>query len=423
MATLILSDFKKKPEAEHATNGNFYKITGEGKVKRVNSLSQINEVVDSGKQEANRFITTLYAFLKDRDDSTVRKKDRIICRDYLLGFGNAGFQINDRKNYGKLCSDFDIAFPTPKEVWEFISTPKVIKRKSAAEEALDKDLEKTLKKIRKNIKPESKDVQKLQEHFNPHPKEEVDLEELRKKALSMASRSSNPKRLAERLAGFIPNRSFNVFLNKLIRQFEKGKMRGNKFRTEVIELIKTASFDDKPKPAPKWTGLPFYKLNEVVIEGNDVHITSDGIGKMKVSKSEFLTRYILHTYPKTMVAIFKFLKKQITFEQVIKETYLRDRFIGFSNEPLKGWNEELYNLCLELLSKFEDANPLTVVYRNDIPKDSIKIGDKIKVYWPDYFKFIQGTVLSISTGIEIRYTDGEIFHLYKHQQWQKVASK
>lgn len=416
-------------------------------VKRVSPEELMRQAI---ADDQAKFMNALYAFLKDQDDSVTRKKDKLSIRGFLLGFKDEKFKIWDTLNYNKERTDWKIPFPKPVEVWEFIKRPKLIKPEEDLEREMEENLKAKVALIRKLKPKDPTKAEKLQEEVDKYldrekarkekeakkleaklakekakatPPPKIDLEERRKQAINIIRRNKNPKLLADKLKGLIPHRSFNVFFGKLVRSYKANKMRAPKFKAELLHLAQTASFEEKPKPAPKFTGIPWFDINEMIYDDKSVIIKSKG-GERTIPKSTFLAHYIIHKRSNMMVAIMKFVKGTLTADKLLKGDKIKDRFVGWEPKLLESYNEELYKVCLPLLASLKLYNPLDVVYKNDEAVKDLKVGDTIEVYWAEYFAYEKGKVISTTNGIEIRYASGEVYPLFSHQVkaqlWKKV---
>ena len=416
-------------------------------VKKVSTEDLLKQMV---QDDQAKFMNILYAFLKDQDSSVTRKKEKLLLRGFLLGFKDEKFKIWDTLNFSKERLDWKIPFPKPVEVWDFIKRPKLIKPEDELEKEMEENLKAKLAAIRKLKPKDPTKAEKMKSEIDAYldrekarkekaeqkalakaerekvkslPTPKVDLEECRKKAINIIKRNKDPKKLAEKLKGLIPHRSFNVFFGKLVRSYKAGKMRAPKFKAELLHLAQTASFAEKPKPAPKFTKLDWYDINEMVFDEATVIIKSKA-GERVIPKSTFLAYYLIHKKPDMMVGIMKFLKGTLSAQQLLKGDKIKDRFTAWEPKLLESYNEELLKVCLPLLSKRGLYNPLDVVYKNEPSVKDLKVGDNIEVYWAEHFCYEKGKVISITNGIEIRYETGEIcpllIHQIKAQLWKKL---
>ena len=422
------------PTVMVSTNGSKYKLSKDGKsVKKINDFSQLKDIVEiDGKREAGQFMKTLHLFLLDKDPETFRKGAFIQCRFYRLYFSEAGFVIKDMKKFMEVCDDFNNPFPTPKEVWEYISKPKPVAKPKKADDDDVITKGKVLKGVAVSSKANIKKVEKLINDFKDLKKaqtEEVpkkaEPEELTEEILNLRrvavvkylKRATSVENMIEKCREQLPHRGYRVFLGKLIRQRKKG-MRYAKFVAELIKLTEEQSFGVPRKPAEKFEGLTMWEINELEITpDNQCKLIVNGKSPYTVSKGELLARYLISEFPGVMPQLVKAVKGEITFEEFIAEPIKRDRFVAFEYKYIKQRPEELAAACEEILYDLEEQNPLKVVYKNDV---ALEKGDKIKVYHDDLHSAFKVTVVSVSSGIKLLFEDGDIIKLMKNQPWKKI---
>lgn len=428
--------------------GTFYNVVAPGKVRRVSSFADIPKLgIDTDLAATN---TTLYKFLKDKEVSTSQKRGWVECRCFRMQYNDKGFVIKDTlKNYQDI-SDAFADLPTPADVWAFIDTPKInpgnIKKPSVgapkdkkplptnknlvmAKKVIankEKDLSKyKIKEIYKSVKLDKTIDEAVREHYTREmenkfsylvEKTEIDFTEIRKKAKVMVKRVKLMDDVVKRVKAMVVNRSFLVFLGKEVRLWKAGKIRAPKLRNRILELLSDDTvFQEKKKPAPKFGSCDYHHIKELLEVTEDSVKYKNKTGEVVVKKSDLLARWLMHEDPRYNVGIAKFLEGAITKEQFSKEPIIRDRFQHFDFKALSNsHNPELEELILDELAYIQLHNPLNVVYVNMRP--DLKVGTKVKVTFPDYNTYYKGVVIRVDEGISIRYEDGEVAPLMKHQE-------
>ena len=375
----------------------------------------------------------LHQFIKSKGGEVVNKKGWLDYKDYRFRYVEGGFEMKDMQNYSKpvdIAEVFD-DIPTPRQVYDYINKPKVkINPIADIEREMDEEVSKKLKKFhaatakgadkllgKGKTKQAIKDLQKV---FAPEPvvekekPQELSLEELRKKAVAIIQRNTDPKKILAKVKGMIPNRSYNNMLGRIGTKYKNGKIRAPKFKTMVLDLTKTTKFEEGKKPAPKFTGLPFWDIDKLDI--GTTTVTYWFAGKpMTCSKSKFMLHYLLSDEPKVNVAIMQFVRKTINLQQFLHNPYIRDRFTAFEMKEVTAWDADLFHAIVELYYQWGVDQPLNWVYKNET---TLKKGDRIVVEWADLSEKHNATVIDTRCGIELRYEDGDVIKLLKHQRWQ-----
>ncbi len=430
--------------------GKNYKITGDGKVKKIHSLSDLRYLELDSLKNIGALNKALYGFLKDQDPETYQKKDGVYCRQFRMRYtDNEGFSIKDIKNFGVDCSDNFEDIPTPREIWEFISRPKlsytgsvgapkdkkpelinmVVQEATVLLRGKGDISDSRVKTVYNNIRNDKKVSDEVREFYMASlktkfpiltPREETDINEQRKSATRKLARTKEFLVAIEKLKGLLPNRRFQVYYGKLKREFKGLSPRVQKIRSEqyvkkLIDLIKDETiFAEVKKPAPKFTGIEAYKVQELVNDSDTTVLIKQKNVTMQVNKSDLLVRYVLEKEPKLHVAIMKLYNTAITKEQFLKFPILKDRFEGFDYNLVKNtFNQLVYDTLCAYLNSKEQPTPIQIAYQNDVP--TLKVKDRVAVEWLDYFGVFEGTVISTDNGIRIRYSADDVNFLFKHQ--------
>lgn len=383
-------------------------------VKKLFNFEDLEELINTDQTFQDSFMNTLHGYLRGKDEeNTSRRNDKvgnwIMCRGYKIQVdAELGFTITDMQNYATICEEFDNPCPTPKEVWNYIN--------SSSHRSTKKD------KV-KYIKVTSTEREEIADkHYSE--KSEMDLvaseyELLRADLLAEIEGLSVPK-IVERVTKYIPNRKFNHRVNKLCNAYLSKEIRGRVFNTEVVNLIRTHKFEEVKKPARKFAGINWYTISTLEEKNESVSFVTKLEGRFHLATSEFLARYILYTEPKTMPQLWRFVHGFITAEQFLEEPYVvgdkEAKYIDFDISCLRKPNTELARVCTKILRMWEEPNPLTICYKNDL-KLPLKVGDIVEVLWKDYHTSYEGKIIDFNGGVRIRYEDGEVFPLYK---WQEV---
>ena len=95
-------------------------------MKKTVALNELAQAIDEVSAVANSHLQTLHKALKGKEPSAVLKKGFLDCRSFRIGFDEEGFYIRDLTNFNKK-TDFysEDAFPSPREVWEYITKPRI----------------------------------------------------------------------------------------------------------------------------------------------------------------------------------------------------------------------------------------------------------------------------------------------------------
>lgn len=220
----------------------------------------------------------------------------------------------------------------------------------------------------------------------------------------------------------------NAMLQKVISNPSHKNKVGRAFKTtanvnllekEVREIIATIA---KVK-APKFEAYDFPEVFvNIKEEGDNVtytYLTGEKAGDTRtrtMAKHSFYWRYCLHLYPQAMVALTRIAQGDV--ENIPENYHIKDAYTAFNKHQLDATplTEHLIDACEDILSYLEEFNPLDWVYSTDY-----KVGDKVKVYWPDFATYFNGEVINTSTGILIRYEDGEAVYLRKTNKVKKLA--
>lgn len=403
-------------EVVKGTNGKMYTVTlGSNKVQSIKVFSELEKVLQGSKRDASNFMDSLHKYLREKDETTVKKKDFITCRGYKMYFDDEGFSIRDTLNFNKPCELWDIPFPTPLEVWQFISTPKFTKHETKVKE---EPIIKTIAKTKKVSAVKDEIVPKVVEVVKPTEPTLLELEEFRKKCLRILQRNTNPYVTIEKLRDFIPHRSWRIFFNKIAKRYEEHSIRAKAFFSEVIIMTKEISFEPRLEPAPKFLGLTWWGISALVIDQDVITFSVVDVENKKevmhqMNKGEFVGRYLLHKYPEMMEQTMKFCRKEITFEQFTTEYIVRDKYCHFNLRDLQTCGEPLYEACTEILYDLEELNPLDIAYANELPH--IKKNMDVKVRFFETYSEYRGVVAHTLNGINVRYKDGSVSPILKHQ--------
>lgn len=456
VSTVAVEEQDAQNGAVIAQNGTGYTIVGKGKVKRVHSLQDIHKLDIDAISEVGSMNKALYRFLKDQDPSpeTYQARGWVYCRGFKMRYGGPSFfEIIDTIHYGADLSNNFSDLPSPRDVWEFVSKPKlnyddVAKpRVGAPKDKKPKPVndnltqaksvitgkvelsEYKIKELYRVIKTDKSIADDVKGYFVTElekkyayliPKEDVDFTALRKKALRVISSTKDAKALIPKLKALLPNRSFNVFFGKLSRKFTNGDMRKAKFISEVVNLVKDDSvFEEKKKPAPKFVGCEEYHISELLIVDDTEVMYKDPKGvTYTVPKSSVMVKYVLQEYPQLHVAIMKLFQNEITEEQFLENPTIKDRFCGFDFKFLNTHNETVMKALSKFLEEEQVHTPFDLLYRNHLPE--IKVGQYVMVRWPELFSYHKAKVVSVDKSIRLRYEDGEVYPLYNYQTIKEV---
>lgn len=384
----------------------------------LNSMAALKSVISQAQKDATATLTAIVNFLKDKDVEVVQKKNYYEARKYRFTIHpEHGFMIKDMMNYGKVPEKWDTEnlLPTPKEVYDFIVRP--IGTFSKNQESKE-PIEKTTKKVLVLQKGETlKPVIPVTPAKTEMTKEQ--LEANRKKGIFKVRRIKDVDKMINEVYDLFDHRGFRINYNKLIRAYRTNKLRYKKFLTLVEELINTSDFSEKKLPAPKFPGVQWYNITEL-FEGEKVVTfkTTDNKVTLELTKSDFLAKYVLHTWPEMMPQMMKFIKGEISYDDFIDNPIKKDRFVHYESKLLVN-NDELYRACVRLLQIESDQQPLLVAFNNHV-NNELKKGDYIKVQYQDWCTEWTGRVIDTVGGIEVMYSDGGIEKLLKHQRWIKV---
>lgn len=400
-----------------ATTGEKYVVVDAKKkiVRKLNDFKSLGDVINEDVLLQNSLLDGIHTFLKNKGLEASRKRGKnenhVNSPGYRITFDvDLGFVILDSENYMAVLEDFDNPCPTPREVYEYIINRK--KRSTSTKKA------KFIKAPKVEDKEKSVDDKK---------EEELTLEEyevIRANTLKEASEMA-PKKLSEYLFRLIPNRKFNHRLNKFIKEYKSKTMRPSKFKSSVIYLLQTHDFSPPRLAAKKFVGLDWYEISELTDEGENVFFVTRNEGKIRMSKSEFMTRYLLHLEPKAMPQLWRMMKNEITAEDFLDSPIIKNdieaKYIEFTVSSLRNYNKEVKDAVDRLLFDWEEPNPLSIMYKNML-SEPIRKNDYIEVTWRDMHAIYEGKVASLTNGIRIRYEDGDVVPLYKWQEY-KVTSK
>lgn len=402
---------KKKPIVT-ATDGTKYQIVGKGKVKKVASFDDLPDIIPGEAQAANALNATLYGYLKGKlPQDTVQKKGWIHCRGYKMRYTQSGFEMVDAKNFG---AEVVIEEPTPRAIFErIVRMPSLLPPKEQAIAAAMKEAAKAKnpRPVRGNTDTRPAGDRQRKPEPKPQPEKPKTLEELREEALALIEatrrKEIKPAALFEKLHRFIPNRSLNVFLGKVIRRYQNHQVRLGPALEQMFELVKQAEFEKK-KPAPKFMGVQMWPIDSLEQSEGQVVIRHEG-SVTRVSPSEFLARFVLSLDPKIMPAVVKVARGEFTPQEGLERLHEKDKFTEFHYKDIQRPSETLARFCQEVLWQWETASPLQYVYRH-YPK-----GTRLRVMWADYNAVWTGTVIETKGGVKLRYSDGSVEYLLKHQ--------
>jgi hypothetical protein len=435
----------------NGTNGIVYKVSGKGKVKKVGSLDAILNLDIETISDINTLNKTLYRKLKDKEpsDETRIKSGWVYCKGFKMRYSDKGFLLIDNVNFGEDLSDSFTDMPTPQDVWDFISVPKAsykprikvtdprtteLKPKMDLAEAkklilsTDEVSEFKVRAAYKKVIIDTEIAEDVKEYFRSEmqkkfpyliPKEELDINKLRKRALRIVTKETKPLVVITKLKGLIPNRSYNVFYNKLIKKFKNKEIRAPKFISEVTALLKNDEvFSEKREPAKKFVGSTSYIVHELVSVTDSEVTFKNSSGTFTVSKSAFIAHYVLEEYPELNIGVMKLLRKEITQEQFIGSPVIKDKYCDFDYSLLKSHNQELYDSLIDIMLDWELDNPLLIVYGNNFPEELV--GTTIWVTWLDYSARYKAKVIDTKQGVKLRYDDGTVTFLYSFQPYKQA---
>jgi len=446
-------------------NGISYKVTSGNKVKKVNSLEDIKKLDVNLEEDYNKLNLNLYRYFKDQDPDTSWKKTFVLYRMYKISYTANGLKIIDSKNYGRTIEHKLEAFPAPIEVYLYIS--KLGVNKQLLKEDKMKKLEslpvnKTLQDINGVLKStnevSARLVRSLFENLStdetvsealrtqisrqmigkfpyldnkpkveiPKPKEEVvvDLQDLRKKLIAKLSRCTVGETAVQIINdAALPHRGYTVLMNKLIRGFENNTITVHKFRDGVFALLRNDSvFLPKLKPAPKFVERQPIVMEELISVENNIITYKRKHTEYKVSVLEMYATELCSAEPGVNVGIAKLLSGAITCEEFMTEPMIKDKTVSLNYLDLKksyANEQEIIDALEDVMLQWFMQNPLHFVYKN---QTHYEIGTKLKVYLRDTFTYQIGTIHKYDGGYKIRYEDGTINFLLKHQE-VKVIKK
>lgn len=427
--------------------GDKYEIVGNGKIKKVSSLEDISKldikkIVSADYEKAT---VDLYRYFKERDENTVYKKGSFIYRAFKVWYSEKGLNVVDYINYHKTIEHGLKGYPKPEKVYATLSTIKTLrvnsKKKEREEEVkMNEVLSKVINllKLKPEQLPQARTIINLYKEFNKEktisndvkevyskkmmaqftfltPKEQLDIESLRKKTIASITRIKKVTDVKRKMYRLIPNKSFSILYGKLLRRFDNGDIRYKEFKQSIIDLLKDDSiFHEKKKHAGIFVCKPAYHANEMLSITDDKVEFQNTTGIYSVAKSKFLAYYMLHELPNINVAMCKYLRGEITASQFRYDAFMRDRTCILDYKQLEGeHNQELFDILEEIRFDNELETPLEYVYRNET---TLQIHQKVKVVWYSHKTYYTATVIKNENGVCVRYADGTVDRIYKHQK-------
>lgn len=379
----------KVGEVFRGADGFLYEVVDplKKRVRRVNSTSMNDFVLNTGippmdEKLAEQNTSILYHFLKDSYDydEVTRSRGYVKVAGYKMKYESHGFKIVDDWNYGKMVNvnKYHNDFATPEAVLEMVQSSANrnidIPEGQAERSKLGKSLSKKFKVV--NDKKENAKMKSKKQAATEKKKADTDKVETKKK-----------------------------------ERAEK-KIRAPKYiAPEREEPIGLTIKSPKKKPA----GFPYHHTVELSYQ-------IKGPSGRKIPKSckvpEFLAKIVLSEMPKAMALIMKLATGEVPYTDVrdgeisLERRFVRDPFQHFDGKLLSNppKPENLLNGCLEIL-RYHSIIPATeYVFDTKLKKNT-----EVRVYYPDSFTWYYGKVLDTDYGVEIRFEDGDLAHLLKHQ--------
>lgn len=445
-------------------DGNSYTITGENKVRKVNSLQDLKKLEVNLSEDYDKLNLKLYRYFKDQDADTTWRKSFVLYRMYKISYGANGLRIIDGKNYGRTIEHKLDAFPAPLEVYLFLS--KLGVNKSILKEDKMKKLNETpvnelLQKVKfalsqdevsaryttklfnqllddKTLEMGNRDklrtklvvrfpylakINRVEVKVEEPIVEEVDNKELinaaRKKLITKLTKCTVGDTAVEIInANPIPHRGFKVLINKVVRAYTSNSISVKKFRANVFELLNDeANFAPRLKAAPKFIERPPYLFDELIsiIDNKVTYVRNKSM--LTTTPIEIYASELCSADPKVNVGIAKLIKGDITPEQFIKQPYMVDKTISLDYTDLKKVPAdrvaEVTEALEDVMMQWEMPNPLHFVYKNQV---KYEMRTKLKVYLRDTFSYAIGIIEKYDGGYRVRYENGEWEFLLKHQE-------
>jgi len=426
-----------------ATNGKNYKVTGDGKVRQINYSKDFvpndtDDYLDESVESNNTKI--LYKFLKQEldDEVTLSRSGYVKWRGFKFYYSSHGFRIEDTLNFGEVLNvnEFNNDFSYPKDVLEWLKKNQNRKIKPPEEDQekarIANKLSSKFKVVVKNLKDEKNREDVLKDEVESKDKIVQTAKETRlnnavskfKEAYKNKATISELQTLAKKIS---QRKDFLKEVKNLLFQVKRDKISGHKFHAAFKKLIDPlyAPKTPEPKKAPKFHGL------EILWEAVDLNFISndkitfklkDPSGKkftMTVHPALYLVNVVLYYFPKAMPLVMKVANDE-NFDYLdinLSGSFIKDPFVEYNKKIIdtSGNMSGLYECCLEILWENEIPNPLEFMF-----SDEFKKGDNVKVFWPDYCTWFYGEVLSIDTGVKVRYENGEVRTVMNHNKIKKL---
>lgn len=401
-------------ERHLATNGIAVVITGAGKVKRVYPKVDDIDVKALGKESLITNNKILFEAIKGEFEKASITKGWISVQGFKLRFAPAGFEMYDMENHK---TPIDLGeTPTIMEVVKFIKKPSI----------------KKLTENRKTVAPKKAE-----------PKAEVVVvpeltdEEQRTAGLkNLATYARKDVRFVEEmrvaLNDQIKNRKYRTQLGKLFKDFLEYRPATQKknfptFVKALREHLKGFDFTPAPIKAPKFTGLEELDYSggiEIVapkmVQNNPTKesvLYKTSAGKfIEMGKVKFLCHDILYNWPDYFVSIMKVAKDEMTIEQVVEDGLVqKDIFCEFEMKLIEAAPaDKMLALIEEIYLWQEEVSPLEFVYNS-----TLKLKEKVKIYWPDMKVYYSGLVSKVSP-LEVAYEFGEMLPVLQHQKVKTI---
>lgn len=439
------------PKAQTATVSVPGKKGNATKKLVVNSLSDIGKLEVLLSVDYNKMLADLYKYFRELKDSknagVVNKRTYIRYKDYRISFTPTGVKILDEKKYNLEVPHKLKGYPEPKVIAEFIDNIGIGISKEALKEARAKKTvlvnqflqrmvkiaagkeeltSKTIKGLFAQFKNDTSIEQSVRDMYakkltDRYPylleKSTIDLAKLRERAIKRVVKSTDADTLIKSLIEYIPNKTFNCRFRKLKRAFEAKQLRFGKLKELLLNLLKdddSFTIGDKRKAPDKFIPMPEFVITEIIAEDAETLTFKNKVGTHQHSKSEILAQYLLHTDPHINVAMCKLMDGVITPKQFLDTPTIRDRFTVMSYSKIRNskFDKMLFDTLIKYCENEQLWTPFDIAYLNE---RNVPLLIDIEVQHKDLCCWFKGRCIKSDGGYKMRYEDGTVKPLFKHQ--------
>lgn len=409
---------KDKP-VEIAQNGSAYFVDDKNKtVKKVfNSFKELKVIADKLEEacELNCHDYFLIAKSAVGEKEIVRNSpNSFTSKGYRFSFDDGKIIVKDLLNFSEVVP-FD-GLPTPEDVVEILTKNKNREKFTPKEMKIATEKGKRLLEER-SVVP-IKDVVKMDK--------KAELEKARRKALRLITRIKNKqspsKALLEEIPGMIKFMPVSVAIGIAISYYHNRKLRWGALVKRIENIIKTATFEKKPKkvePFPGFDIMDYTLIQPYMDDESDIpKILVDGA---IVEEGEFLIKFLLQKDSDIDVhyQLMKWVTGEITSEELLENPVKKDKTIVFDIELFKEMKEENVEVVRSFIAVLSMYNPVHLHYQGE---EGLKFrkGLTIRLYIPQMGWVVEGKIHSTRKGIWVVVGGNDEYALCKKQHYKII---